>query len=111
MRHDKNGTRLDIRFPTDIYEQIELLAAETNQPVHHISGKPTVTPLILHLVRIGIEEYKKQGLPPINCIYVKEETSIDEQSEKLKEQIEEMQEMVFKMQKRLNKAQKLLKNI
>lgn len=40
MAKDKLVTRVDVRIPNDIYSQIEAIAIETNQPLHHRSGKP-----------------------------------------------------------------------
>ena len=53
-------TRVDVRIPNEIYEQINQIAIETNQPVHHRSGKPVVTPIILNLINLGLEAVEKK---------------------------------------------------
>ena len=53
-------TRVDVRIPNEIYEQINQIAIETNQPVHHRSGKPVVTPIILNLINLGLEAVEKE---------------------------------------------------
>ena len=41
-REKGNITRVDVRIPNEIYQKIEQIAIETNQPTHHRSGKPVV---------------------------------------------------------------------
>jgi hypothetical protein len=53
-------TRVDVRIPNDIYSQIEHIAIETNQPIHHRSGKPVVTPIIVNLLSLGLEAGAKR---------------------------------------------------
>jgi hypothetical protein len=62
MAKDKSEkiTRIDVRIPNDIYSQIEQIAIKTNQPVHHRSGKPIVTPIILNLINLGLEAIAKE---------------------------------------------------
>ena len=62
MAKDKSEkiTRVDVRIPNDIYSQIEAIAIETNQPVHHRIGKPVVTPIILNLINLGLEQIAKE---------------------------------------------------
>ena len=59
-KESEKVTRIDVRIPNDIYEQIEKIAVETNQPVHHRSGKPVVTPIILNLINLGLEAVSKE---------------------------------------------------
>lgn len=62
MAKDKSDkiTRIDVRIPNDIYQKIEQIAIETNQPLHHRSGKPVVTPIILNLLNLGLEATAKE---------------------------------------------------
>lgn len=55
MRQSTHSTRIDLRLPNDLLETIQSLAADRfNAPIHHISGKPEITPVIIHLIRLGI---------------------------------------------------------
>ncbi|TRU61790.1 MAG: hypothetical protein EWV90_12025 [Microcystis aeruginosa Ma_QC_Ch_20071001_M135] len=55
MRQSPRSTRIDLRLPNDLLETIQNLAADRfNAPIHHISGKPEITPVIIHLLRLGI---------------------------------------------------------
>lgn len=55
MRQSTRSTRIDLRLPNDLLENIQNLAADRfNAPIHHISGKPEITPVIIHLIRLGI---------------------------------------------------------
>ena len=48
-------TRVDIRIPNELYEEISDLAIHHfNAKIHHRSNKPEVTPTILELIKIGI---------------------------------------------------------
>ncbi len=59
---EKNVVRCDIRFPTDVYSNIEKLAIDHfKAPIHHRSRKPQVSATIVQLVQWGLE-YFKQGL-------------------------------------------------
>jgi hypothetical protein len=53
-------TRVDVRIPNEIYEKINQIAIETNQPLHHRSGKPVVTPIILNLINLGLEALSQE---------------------------------------------------
>ena len=55
MRQSPRSTRIDLRLPNDLLETIQNLAADRfNAPIHHMSGKPEITPVIIHLIRLGI---------------------------------------------------------
>ncbi len=54
-RESEKITRVDVRIPNEIYQKIEAIAKETNQPLHHRSGKPVITPIILNLIKLGLE--------------------------------------------------------
>ncbi len=58
-RESEKITRVDVRIPIEIYRQIEAIAKETNQPLHHRSGKPVITPIILNLINLGLEAVSK----------------------------------------------------
>ena len=48
-------TRVDIRIPNELYEQISDLAVSYfHAKIHHRSNKPEITPTILELIKIGI---------------------------------------------------------
>ena len=64
MAKDKSGksavTRVDLRIPNQIFEQIEAIAIDTKQPKHHRTGKIITTPVILNLINLGLEAIKKE---------------------------------------------------
>lgn len=48
-------TRVDVRIPNELYDEISQIAiAYFNAKIHHRSNKPEVTPTILELIKIGI---------------------------------------------------------
>lgn len=54
-RKTENVTRVDIRIPKELYEQIsEIAVSHFRAKIHHRSQKPEVTPTILELIKIGI---------------------------------------------------------
>jgi hypothetical protein len=54
-RQTETITRVDVRIPNHIYEQVQAIATQHFQAkVHHRSGKPEVSPTILELIKIGI---------------------------------------------------------
>ena len=54
-RKTDSVTRVDIRIPNELYEQISALAvSHFHAKIHHRSQKPEVTPTILELIKIGI---------------------------------------------------------
>jgi hypothetical protein len=64
-RSDDKIVRLDVRFPKSIHDEIEALAIANGSPIHHISKKPTLTPTILNLIRIGLDNYSPEALERI----------------------------------------------
>ena len=64
-RSDDKIVRLDVRFPRALHDEIEALAIANGSPIHHISKKPTLTPTILDLIRIGLDHYSPEALERI----------------------------------------------
>lgn len=54
-------TKLDLRIPNELFAQIEDIAIEEGAKIHHISGKPTLSPTAIKLMEEGIK-YRKLGL-------------------------------------------------
>lgn len=54
-------TKLDLRIPNELFAQIEAIAIEEGAKIHHISGKPTLSPTAIKLMEEGIK-YRKLGL-------------------------------------------------
>ena len=54
-RRTDTVTRVDVRIPNELYNQIQAIAiAQFNAKIHHRSGKPEISPTILELIKIGI---------------------------------------------------------
>ncbi|MGV2831659.1 hypothetical protein [Myxosarcina sp. GI1(2024)] len=54
-RQTDKVTRVDIRLPNKLYDQISAIAVNHfHAKVHHRSNKPEVTPTILKLIELGI---------------------------------------------------------
>jgi len=66
-RSDDKIVRLDVRFPKSIHDEIEALAIANGSPIHHISKKPTLTPTILNLIRLGLDNYSPEALERIQA--------------------------------------------
>ena len=66
-RSDDKIVRLDVRFPKTLHDEIEALAIANGSPIHHISKKPTLTPTILDLIRIGLDYYSPEVLEQIQA--------------------------------------------
>jgi hypothetical protein len=64
-RSDDKIVRLDVRFPKSMHDEIEALAIANGSPIHHISKKPTLTPTILNLIRLGLDNYSPEALERI----------------------------------------------
>jgi hypothetical protein len=64
-RSDDKIVRLDVRFPKPIHDEIEALAIAGGAAIHHISKRPTLTPTILNLIRIGLDHYSPEALERI----------------------------------------------
>lgn len=66
-RSDDKIVRLDVRFPKPLHDEIEALAIANGSPIHHISKRPTLTPTILDLIRIGLDHYSPEALERIQA--------------------------------------------
>ena len=66
-RSDDKIVRLDVRFPKLLHDEIEALAIANGSPIHHISKRPTLTPTILDLIRIGLDHYSPESLERIQA--------------------------------------------
>lgn len=66
-RSDNKIVRLDVRFPKLLHDEIEALAIAKGEPIHHISNRPTLTPTILDLIRIGLDHYSPEALERIQA--------------------------------------------
>jgi hypothetical protein len=66
-RSDDKIVRLDVRFPKFLHDEIEALAIANGSPIHHISKRPTLTPTILDLIRIGLDHYSPEALERIQA--------------------------------------------
>jgi hypothetical protein len=64
-RSDDKIVRLDVRFPKPMHDEIEALAIAGGAAIHHISKRPTLTPTILDLIRIGLDHYSPEALERI----------------------------------------------
>ena len=54
-RKTDSVTRVDIRIPNELYDEIsDLAVSHFHAKIHHRSQKPEVTPTILELIKIGI---------------------------------------------------------
>ena len=76
-------TRVDIRVPNHLYEQIQALATRHfRAKIHHRSGKPEVSPTILELIKIGIVHLESE-LP--DTADISDKSVADELREQIKE--------------------------
>lgn len=66
-RSDDNITRIDVRIPNPMFEEVEKLAIERGEPVHHKSGRVTMAPTLLDLIRIGLDHYSPEALERVSA--------------------------------------------
>jgi hypothetical protein len=50
----QSDSRIDVRFPDEIYEAIKFIAQKDGAKIHHRSGEIILTPTVVKLIRIGI---------------------------------------------------------
>ncbi|MEC4895926.1 MAG: hypothetical protein SAL07_24625 [Oscillatoria sp. PMC 1051.18] len=62
-RKDNVSTRVDVRIPNQLFEQIEAVAESRNAPINHRSGKPEISRTIVELLKVGITNLEQ--LPDI----------------------------------------------
>jgi len=66
-RSDDKIVRLDVRFPKSMHDDIEALAIANGAAIHHISKRPTLTPTILKLIQVGLDNYSPEALERIQA--------------------------------------------
>ena len=66
-RSDENITRIDVRIPNSMFEEVERLATERGEPIHHKSGRVTIAPTMLDLIRIGLDHYSPEALERVSA--------------------------------------------
>lgn len=52
--------RCDIRIPVEIYSKLEALAVSENSKLHHITGRPMVSPIILEVLEVGLRHWESE---------------------------------------------------
>ena len=98
-RHTETITRVDIRIPNHIYDQlIEIATKNFRAKIHHRSGKPEVSPTILELIKIGIAHLGEE-LP--DTADISDKSVADE----LREQIKELDTRLREVESRLSGKQ------
>ena len=52
--------RCDIRIPVSTYSKLEALAVSENSKLHHITGRPMVSPIILEVLEVGLRHWESE---------------------------------------------------
>ena len=64
-RRTDNVTRVDVRIPNELYDQIQKIAINHfHAKIHHRSGKPEISPTIIELIKIGIAHLESESTLP-----------------------------------------------
>lgn len=81
-RTDDSMTRIDIRVPNPLFEEIERLATERGEPIHHKSGRVTLAPTLLDLLQIGLAHYSPEAAERVSTKLVSD-NNLDEVEERI----------------------------
>ena len=82
-RHTDTVTRVDVRIPNELYDEIQKIAiSQFKAKIHHRSNKPEISPTILELIKIGIAHLDSESTLPV--------TDETEEDDDLREWIEEL---------------------
>ena len=95
-RKTDSVTRVDIRIPNELYEQIsDLAVSHFHAKIHHRSNKPEVTPTILELIKIGIA-HLNSTLP------VTKDVTAETVTDELQQQIEQLDSRLKMVENKLS---------
>lgn len=97
-RKTDSVTRVDIRIPNELYQQIsDLAVSHFHAKIHHRSQKPEVTPTILELIKIGIA-HLESTLP------VTEDVTAETVTDELQQQIEQLDSRLKTVEDKLSEV-------
>lgn len=107
----EHDTKIDVRFPEEVYSAIKLIATADEAKIHHISNKRILTPTVIKLVKLGISQLIAQypdkypinlsdtGLSGTNSINLSDNaltrlTTVEAEVDSLKKLIEELSDKI-----------------
>ena len=97
-RKTDSVTRVDIRIPNELYQQIsDLAVSHFHAKIHHRSQKPEVTPTILELIKIGIA-HLESTLP------VTHDVTNETVTDKLQQQIVQLNSRLLTVEDKLSEV-------